>query len=161
MPLTLDAPPSAEIPAGTPTLTVASDLLGAIELPVAALYTFAAGLYAFDRCRRFALVPAGREGLFWLQSVEERGLVFLLADPFHWFPDYVADVPEAELAALGRAGDAPIGVLAIVTLPGAPGEEASVNLRAPVILDPEGRSGRQVVLRDDRLGVREPLALAA
>jgi flagellar assembly factor FliW len=52
-------------------------------------------------------------------------------------------------------------VLAIVTLPGAPGEEASVNLRAPVILDPEGRSGRQVVLRDDRLGVREPLALAA
>ena len=159
MPLTLDAPPAAELPSGSATVTVVSELLGDVELPAAALYTFPAGLYGFDACRRFALVPAGREGLFWLQSAEASGLVFLLADPFHWFPDYVADVPEAELAALGRADDAPVGVLAIVTLPSAAGEAASVNLRAPVILDPAGRGGRQVVLRDERLRVREPLAL--
>lgn len=159
MPLTLDTPPAAERPAGGPTITVASELLGALEVPEAALYTFPAGLYGFEGCRRFALVPAGREGLFWLQSAEHGGLAFLLADPFHWFPDYVADVPEAELAPLGRAGDAPIGVLVVVTLPAATGETASVNLRAPLVLDPAARAARQVVLRDERLRVREPLAL--
>ena len=158
---TLDAPlVHEELTLGLPTITVASDLLGAIELPADALYTFAAGLYGFEAARRFALVPAGREGLFWLQSAEERGLVFLLADPFHWYPDYAADLPDAELAALGRTGDGPVGVLAIVTLSGQPGEAASVNLRAPVVLEPTHRQGRQLVLRDEGLGVREPLALS-
>ena len=157
---TLDRPlVHGELQPGLPTTTVASDLLGAIELPADALYTFGTGLYGFAEARRFALVPAGREGLFWLQSAESRGLIFLLADPFHWYPDYAADIPDAELAALGHTGDAPVGVLAIVTLPATPGEPASVNLRAPIVLDPEGRQGRQVVLRDERFGVREALAL--
>lgn len=157
---TLDRPlVHGELTPGLPTTTVASDLLGAIELPMDALYTFGTGLYGFAAARRFALVPAGREGLFWLQSAEDRGLVFLLADPFHWYPDYAADIPDAELTALGHAGERPVGVLAIVTLPGTPGEPASVNLRAPIVLDPEGRQGRQIVLRDERFGVREPLAL--
>lgn len=161
MPQTLDAIlTGGEIPPGTPTVTVGSDLLGAIELPADALYTFPTGLYGFDAARAFAMVPAGRDGLFWLQSAEDSGLVFLLADPFHWYPTYEVDLPEPELDALGHpGGHAPIGVLSIVTLPAQRGETATVNLRAPLVLDPENRRGRQVVLRDERLSVRAPLAL--
>ncbi len=142
------------------TTTVASDLLGTLELPADALYAFPAGLYAFEAQTRWALVPAGRAGLFWLQSAELPGLVFLLADPFHFFPGYEVDLPDDELAKLGLAPDARPAVLVIVTLPGSAGETASANLRAPLVLDPASRQGRQLVLADERLAVREPLTLS-
>jgi flagellar assembly factor FliW len=149
-------------PAEGAPVTVASDLLGPVELPADAIYTFPDGLYAFDGMTRWALVPAGREGLFWLQSAERSGLVFLLADPFHWFPGYEAEVPDAEIAQLGIARPEQLALLVIVTLPtlpAAPGETASANLRAPLVLDPAGHRGRQLVLPDDRHATRAPLTL--
>ncbi len=156
-----DAPlAAAPLPdAAATTTSVASDLLGTLELPADALYAFPAGLYAFEGQTRWALLPAGREGLFWLQSAELSGLVFLLADPFHFFPHYEADLPDDELATLGVAAGARPGVLVIVTLPGSGSETASANLRAPLVLEPTSRQGRQLVLADERLAVREPLTL--
>ena len=156
MPELLDAPTAA--PAG-PTVTVTSDLLGAVEVPAAEVLEFAAGLPGFPGARRFALVPAGRDGLYWLQSAEAPGLVFLLADPFHWFPGYDIEVPDADLAALGVAAAGDLAVFAVVTLPPAAGEAASVNLRAPVLLAAPTRRGRQLVLAGDRHAVRAPLAI--
>jgi flagellar assembly factor FliW len=140
-------------------LRVASDLLGEVEVPGDALFEFPDGLPGFERCRWFALVPAGREGLFWLQSCEASALVFLLADPFHWMGRYEVEVAPAELEAIGATGPDEVAILAIVTLPPAPGESASANLRAPVLLGTSARRGRQLVRSDDRYGVREPLAL--
>ena len=150
--MTLAVLPDAPVP-------VSSDLLGATEVPAGACFDFPDGLPGFDRARRFALLPAGREGLFWLQSLEASGLVFLLADPYHWFGAYEVEVGAADRQALGVEGPDDVAVLAIVTLPGAPGESASVNLRAPVLLGHPARRGRQLVREDDRYGVREPLAL--
>jgi flagellar assembly factor FliW len=154
-------PATSSAPAAE-SLAVSSDLLGALAVPAEAVHAFPEGLYGFPEARQFALVPAGREGLAWLQSLERSGLTFLLADPFHFFAGYEADVPDAELAHLGIAADAAAGAIAlyaIVTLPGTAGETASVNLRAPLVLAPGAQRGRQVVLPDATHGVREPLAL--
>ena len=152
--------PAAPAPAGA-RVTVASDLLGALELPASALFTFAAGLYGFEGARRFALVSAGRDGLWWLQSAEAPALVFLLADPFHFVADYAVDVPDGELAHLGSGAGAAgaLAVLVIVTLPAAAGQGATANLQAPVLLHAAAGTGRQVVLPDARWSVQTPLAL--
>lgn len=141
-------------------LSLDSDLLGPVEVPAQAAFEFPEGLLGFPDRRRYALVPAGREGLFWLQSAEDAALVFLLADPFRWYPDYEIDVPPAELAPLGVADAGELAVLAIVTLPGAPGEPASANLRAPLLFGTSSRLARQHVLAGERYGVREALALS-
>ena len=169
MPATLAAP-------------IASDLLGPLDVPDEARFTFAAGLYGFADRRDFALVPAGRPGLWWLQSAEDPTLVFLLADPFPAFPDYAPDVPDAEAAQLGASlGDASgyasgyasghasghasrhapmadLAVLVVVTL-GRAGAPATANLQAPVLLHPGTGQGRQVVVPDASLGVQTPIAI--
>ncbi len=99
--------PAAAPAAPAATITVASDLLGPVEVAPEARYHFPAGLYGFADARDFALVPAGPEGLCWLQSLERPSLVLLVADPFRYFADYAPDVPDAELAQLGA--DAPGG----------------------------------------------------
>ena len=149
-----------------PAAPIASDLLGPLDISDEARLTFAAGLYGFADRRDFALVPAGRPGLWWLQSAEDSALVFLLADPFPAFPDYAPDVPDAEAAQLGASfgdasGHAPpadLAVLVVVTL-GRAGGPATANLQAPVLVHLGTGQGRQVVLPDASLGVQMPIAI--
>lgn len=162
MPATLTpptAPLRAPMSSDADTLVLPSLLMDSVTVRRTDLFTFPAGLYAYEACRAFALVPAGREGLWWLQSAERADLVFLLADPFPLFPGYEVTVPPTELAHLGAAADATLMVLSIVTLPRDEQSAATANLRAPVVLDVARRVGRQVVLQDERLGVQMPFVL--
>lgn len=158
MPAVLAAP--APLAPARDAVVVPSAVLGPVEVRDADRIAFPAGLYGFPEAHEFALVPAGRPGLCWLQSTVEPALVFLLADPFAAFPGYAPDVPDAELTALG-GGLAPaaerVALFAIVTL--GDGGAATANLRAPVVVDTRARRGRQVVLPAERRGVAEPFAL--
>lgn len=134
-----------------------------LDVPAAARFSFPAGLYGFAECREFALVGAGRPGLWWLQSADDAALAFLLADPFPFFAGYAPDVPEAELAQLGEGAVPPaeqVAALVVVTLPGGGSPQPTANLRAPVLLDTRAQRGRQVVLPEEARGVAEPIALA-
>lgn len=142
-----------------PTL-VASDLLGPVMVPPEARYSFPAGLYGFDGCREFVLLPAGRPALHWLQSTEESGLTFLVAEPGAFFPEQEVDVPSPDLDAIAGADAeaADFAAFAIVTL-GRERGTATANLQAPLVLHAPSRTGRQVVLNDGRGRVRVPLAI--
>ena len=142
------------------SIVLPSLLLESVTARRADLFTLPAGVYGFESCRTYALVPSGREKLWWLQSADRAELVFLVADPFHYFPGYEADVPPVELAQVGVSSDATLMVLVIVTLPQRDGEGPTANLRAPLVLDVDGRVGRQVVLADERYGVQTPFALS-
>jgi flagellar assembly factor FliW len=140
-------------------IDVHSELLGTLTVPADELYTFATGLFGFADCRRFVLVDAGREGLFWLQSVEVAGLAFLLADPFLRHPGYAVDFPDADLAHIDVTSADELLVLVIVTL-AEPPRPCTANLQAPLALNVRARRARQVVLADERYGVRAPITLA-
>ena len=139
-------------------VTLESAVLGQIEVPAASLFTLPTGLLAFERYTRFALVAAGRVGVYWLQSTEEPGLAFVLADPFRAAPGYAVDIPDAELAPLGAGGEADILVLVVVTL-GGRGGPTTANLRAPVVFNVATPRARQVVLPDDRYGTADAVEL--
>jgi flagellar assembly factor FliW len=143
----------------TETVTLESAALGQIAVPAASVYALQpTGLLGLEQYTRFALVPAGREGVFWLQSAEEPGLAFVLADPFRAVPGYAADIPDAELAPLGAGAEGDFMVLVVVTL-GAGGGPTTANLRAPLVFNVATRRARQVVLPDDRFGTAEPVEL--
>lgn len=139
-------------------IDVPSDVLGTLTVPADEMFTFATGLFGFEACRRFVLVPAGREGLYWLQSAELSALAFLLVDPFERQPGYSADLPDADLAHIDVTSADELLVLAIVTL-AEPPRPCTVNLQAPLALNVRARQARQVVLPDERFGVRAEIAL--
>ena len=60
--------------------------------------TFPHGLLGFPEQGRFALIQTGEENyFFWLQSVDEPSLAFVVTDPSIFFKDY--EVPIREEAA--------------------------------------------------------------
>ena len=136
-------------------VTIDSAVLGRVAVPAASVHELPAGLIGFERHTRFALVPAGREGLYWLQSLQEPGLAFVLADPFQLAPGYAAELADADAAAIGAARAEDVMLLAVVTL----GTMPTVNLRAPLAFNVATRRARQVVLADDRLSTAEPVTL--
>jgi flagellar assembly factor FliW len=139
-------------------VTVNSAVLGQLAVPAESVFTLPAGLLGFERYTRFALVPAGREGIFWLQSTEEPALAFVVGDPFRLVPAYAADLPDADVTAIGAARPEDVLLLVIVTL-GAPPSGPTANLRAPLALSVASRQGKQVVLPDDRYGTTETVQL--
>lgn len=125
----------------------------------AGMLHFEQGLLGFPDCRRWELTAAGRDGLFWLQSVDHAPLAFLVCDPFACFVGYSVDVPTAAVHRLGARAPADLAVFAIITLPGPLEPEPTANLQGPVVINPRTRRGLQVVLPDSPWGVRHILVL--
>jgi flagellar assembly factor FliW len=141
---------------------VQSDLLGTFRVRLDATLEFPNGLLGFPDQKRFALVQAGTNSVYWLQSLGLPSLVFLLVDPFAHFNGYVVDIPPADAMELGASDPADVAVLAIVTLPAptADGERPTANLQGPIVINLRQRRGKQIVVADADYGVRVPFDLA-
>jgi flagellar assembly factor FliW len=132
-------------------IVLASRLFGPLSVRRDAVLTFPAGLPGFAGERRFVLLPAASEGVFWLQSADEGALAFLLVDPFTTFPGYAVDLAESV--------ERPPLVLAIVSLPRHDDEACTANLQAPLLVDLATREGRQVILETQQYGPRHAFDL--
>lgn len=127
------------------TDTVHTRLFGTLTVTPDEIVVFPRGLPGFEEMRRFVLLPASAGGLFWLQSLDQPTLAFLLVETTRVAPDAWAQTP---------------GALAIVTLP-ADDRPATANLRAPVLIDAIAGLGRQAITADSAYGTAEPFDLAA
>lgn len=140
-------------------LTIASDLLGPLTIAARDIVRFPGGLYGFPECRSFVLLPAQRDGLFWLQSADYSTLSFLLVDPFACFTEYHIDLDDVDLARLGSNDPQHLLVLAIVTMPARHGEPLTANLHAPILFNVRDGHAHQSIRPDDGYGIREPFFL--
>lgn len=120
--------------------------------------TFPHGLYGFPTVKRFVIadIPGGGDIFKQLIALDEPGLSFTLVYPYAFFPDYAPDIPEAELEELGVTQADQVVVMTIANVPQA-FQEATANLKAPVLFNPHNRKARQVILADDRYRTRHRL----
>ena len=140
---------------------VSSIVFGDLELPESSIFTFNDGLHGFAAHKQFALVPAAREGLFWLQSLAHRDIAFLLVDPFIAKSGYEVDLGATERLALGLASPDDVMILAIVTISSVDGELPTANLRGPIVINVQSRLGKQVVTTDESHDVKTPVDVLA
>jgi flagellar assembly factor FliW len=152
---------NSALAAQTPSrMIVQSDLLGPLDIAPEELIFFPGGLFGFPESRMFVLLPAAREGMFWLQSTEHGTLVFLLADPFRYFDDYVVDLSAADRAELHVAQALDVAILAVVTLPQDRQECPTANLQGPIAVNLVTRRAKQLALGETQFGIRSPLDLS-
>ncbi len=139
------------------TITVESDLLGALSVDPASIITFPKGLLGFPECRSFVLLQSERKHVYWLQSVDYASLAFLMVDPFVFFEGYTVDLAITDFNVAIAADE--VHVLSIVTLPSSPDQQPTANLQGPIVVHMSSRVGRQIVIADGKFGIREPFAI--
>lgn len=122
------------------------------------VFTFAAGLPGLPpELTRFALVALAEDSpFFFLQSLQDDGIGFILANPFALFPGYEFDLPNEETTALGKDAPEQLAVFCIVNASRGL-KNATANLLAPVVMNIATGAARQVTLSDKRYSLRHPL----
>jgi flagellar assembly factor FliW len=105
-------------------------------------------------------MPNAKEGpLFWIQSVDDPAVAFVLTDPTSFFPDYGVLPDKNERQTLGmEEGDA-CYVLSVVTV--LPDRQVTLNLAAPVLFSPGANRAIQLILESGKYQSRTALPVVS
>ena len=139
-------------------VTIENPRFGVLSVESEGLICFD-GLPGFPDLRRFAVVQHDRQSPFgWLLSVERPELAFPVTDPREFFPGYRPTLGESQLRALAAEPSEQLEWLAI----GRVGEgRVSLNLAAPLVINPRNRRGIQAILEEGGWSTREPLPVVS
>jgi flagellar assembly factor FliW len=120
---------------------------------------FPGGLPGFEHCRGFILMELeDNDLLHYLTAVEGPEVTFLVIDPRRVMPDYRCDLSEADALRIGADGQAPLLWLSLVTVDR--DGTTTVNLRAPIVINPARMLGHQVIPHDNTYPLRHVLLQA-
>jgi flagellar assembly factor FliW len=116
---------------------------------------FPSGLLGFPDTGDYALIQTGEENyFFWLQSVSDPNLAFVICDPSIFFRDYAVALrdevtSEIELEEVSHAQT--------FVICNKVGDWLTGNLLGPLVINVKNRRGVQVVLTDKKWTTRQPL----
>ncbi|MBI5474547.1 MAG: flagellar assembly protein FliW [Ignavibacteriae bacterium] len=117
---------------------------GTIDYENEHVFVFADGIIGFEHLKRFLIVnDADAEPFRWLVPIDDQDICLPILDP-----TFVT----AEYGTLERFVEG--ATVAVVAALKEPIEESTVNLRSPIVFDAEKRTGKQVILDDERLAIQ-------
>ena len=129
---------------------------GEIEYDPANLLHFPAGMIGFPTLHDFVVMPNKKQGpLFWIQSVDEPQIAFVLTDPTNFFLDYTVVPDESEKDYLQMGPEDESFVLSVVTVP--PDQNITINLAAPILYTSSTNRAIQVILENTTYQTKTPL----
>jgi flagellar assembly factor FliW len=122
-----------------------------------ALIRFEEGLVGFVGCKHFVLMENEQIApLRRLQSTESPEVTFLVLDPTIRVPRYCDEVPAREWESIGVTDPAKRLAFVVVNI-GLTAKESTGNFQAPLLVNYETMTGRQVILTDSGFCLRHPL----
>lgn len=129
---------------------------GEVEYDSDNLLHFPAGMIGFPTLHDFIVMPNKKEGpLFWIQSVDDPDIAFVLTDPNNFFLDYKVVIEEGERNSLQISEDDEYFVLSVVTVP--KDQKITLNLTAPILFSPRTNRAIQVILENTDYKPKTPL----
>lgn len=129
---------------------------GVLEFEENEIITIADGLLGFPLSKKFLLFPYGQDSsFFWLQSVDEPEIAFIVVNPFDFFADLEFSIQDEETEILGLERSEDVEVFSLVTIPEGRPEEMRTNLAGPVVVNTNNRKGRQILIKE--FSPRQPL----
>jgi flagellar assembly factor FliW len=140
-------------------MDIQSTRFGMMSVDDDRIITFPHGLLGFPEHKQFALVQTGEENyFFWLQSVDEPNLAFVVADPTIFFKGYeipLRDETRQDIQ-LGEEEGAE-AALQMFVICNKVGEWLTGNLLGPLVINAQNRLAQQVVLTEKKWTTRQPL----
>jgi flagellar assembly factor FliW len=136
-------------------MEIVTSRFGTLNVDDERVITFGKGLLGFPDYTRYALIQTGEENyFFWLQSVDEPNLAFVVTDPSIFFKDYEVPIKDETQAEIELADLAHAQVFVICNKVD---EWLTGNLLGPIVVNATNRLAHQVVLTDKKWTTRQPL----
>ncbi|MFN6992459.1 MAG: flagellar assembly protein FliW [Fervidobacterium sp.] len=121
--------------------------IGDFELNENEIINFPEGIPGFENLRKFAVISLEETApLCWLVSLEDDTIALPIIDPWLILDDYEVELSESELKILGVEDPGDLIVWSVVTIPVGKPDEATVNLKAPIIINLKKGIGAQIIM---------------
>ncbi len=136
-------------------MQVRTTRFGTIEIAEDRVITFPKGLLGFAEYKRYCLLePADDACFFWLQSLDDPSLAFVVTDPSFFVSEYSVPIRDDQMAELKlpRLEDAQVFVIVNKI-----DQSLTGNLQGPLVVNTITRSAEQFVLAEKRWTTRHPL----
>jgi flagellar assembly factor FliW len=130
-------------------MDVQTKTMGIKKIDSEQIVTIPDGLFGFEEYKKYAVLESEFSPFFWLQSLDDEKLAFLIVDPFVICTDYEADIDDESLAKIGVESPEDVIVMAIVTVP-SDGSHITANLQGPVVINKKNNRCKQIILSDNR-----------
>jgi flagellar assembly factor FliW len=136
-------------------MDIESTRFGRLSVDDERIITVPKGLLGFPNHTRFALIQTSDENyFFWLQSIDEPNLAFVVTDPSIFFKDYDVPIREETQAELQLSD---LGHAQVFVICNKVDEWLTGNLLGPIVVNAANRTGQQVVLTEKKWTTRQPL----
>ena len=131
---------------------------GKIAVQEDKIITFPRGILGFAKNKQYILFPHSEGSpFFWLQSVEDGDLAFVVMNPQLIKKDYSIDVDENVLHELEVKQETELEVVCIVTIPRHDPKRMTINLLGPIIINAQSRCAVQVICDKQSYSHRHPV----
>lgn len=136
-------------------MDVRTTRFGTVSIAEDRVITIPQGLLGFPAAKRFCLLEPGDDAcFFWLQSLEEPSLAFVVTDPSLFVPEYSVPIRPEQVSGLGLDSLEDAQVFVIVNKVE---HQLTGNLQGPLVINTRTRVGEQLVLAEKRWTTRHPL----
>ena len=147
---------SETVPIADNLMKLVTPQLGEIVYMEDTLINFTNGIIGFENYRRFILVDnSDFEPFRWLFTVEREGLGLPILNPLKISSEFHQALPPRLMKRILTSGNM-MEIFCVVNLNGESGR-TTINLKSPIIIDFQEKSGRQLILESDKLSVAHPI----
>ena len=130
-------------------ITFRTGQFGEFEVAEETVLTFPSGVVGFPAVQKFVVLDVADDCQYqWFQAVEEPDLAFVIIDIHLLDPEFRVEISDEGLVELEVSQTDPVLILAVVTIPSGKPEQATANLRAPLVVNLRTRKGKQLILHE-------------
>ena len=138
-------------------MTIQTSRFGELEVLEDTLVTFPSGLVGFPATQEFVVLDVTEESPYqWMQAIREPDLAMVIIDVHFIDTEFQAQISDEGLAELDVTEKDPVLIMAVVTIPSGRPDQATANLRAPLVMNLRTRKGKQIILHES-IPLRFPL----
>jgi len=115
-------------------------------------------LPGFEALFDYVIIPFydDSDSLLCLQSVDDPDLALVLINPAYVVANYSPTLSRDDFSALQAESDTPLAYYAISVIHD-DWKDSTINLKCPIVINPEKMLGRQVVTDDPSYSMRHPI----
>jgi flagellar assembly factor FliW len=127
-------------------MQIESQQFGRIDFEADDLIQLPEGLVGLKECRRWIMLSDPQSAdCAWMQSLDRPEVVLTVVSSKRYLPDYQFRMTAHQLIGLGDSPEE----LEVLLLVGEKTGSWTVNLKAPLLVNPQLGIGRQIVLQED------------
>ncbi len=130
---------------------------GEIEVPEERVIFMPHGLIGFPNLRRFFIIGEEGQLIKWFQSIEDPNIALPIVNPFELFPKFSVDISDSDLEDIDLKDPRDAILFLVMVIPKGNPRGATVNLKAPIVVNIKNRRAKQVIALNEDYPIRYPL----